>query len=98
MNEELIEIIKNQVANIAESNATQMIDDLEKKATLLDGSASIASKMSIKLSVMGDNYLVDVGIEWELKEKRKDELDTVTYNPNQPDMFDNVIEAKIIED
>jgi hypothetical protein len=87
--EKLIEIMKNQAANIVESNASIVLDDLNQKAALADGDGEIRVRVELKVAKMGNEYIVDTAAAWKVEQKRGDVLDTVSYNPMQPELFDD---------
>ena len=86
--EKLISIMSNSASNIVESNAAIILNDLAKQAAEEGGSNKLDVKVTVRLTKMGSEYLVEPIIEWKKEMKHKDTMDAISYNPDQPELFE----------
>ncbi|MFA6292565.1 MAG: hypothetical protein WC637_12325 [Victivallales bacterium] len=85
--EKLIEKIMLQVDGLLRGNLSQIIGDLDQ---LTKENCSGEIPVTVKVSLMkGQFYVFSSSVAWNKAVKHTDEAESETYDPNQPDLFDD---------
>lgn len=93
--EDVVELVGRKAGqaamNLVESNASLILDALDKRFKNSDEDEEtipVNIKVKISKNIATGCYRIGEGIEWEKQKsvKAKDELPTITFDPNQPEL------------
>lgn len=86
MDEKLIEKIMLQVDGLLRGNLAEIIGDLDQ---LCKENSSGEIPVKVKLHLMkGQFYVFSSSVSWNKAVKHSDVAESESYDPNQPDLFD----------
>ena len=83
--ERVVELLKNSAMNIVESNGLLAIEDLESLIKESDKSKLRITTTQI-IEKVGTAYEINTDIKWKREIEYTDSHESVTYDPDNPDL------------